>query len=321
MEQILQPKADSQREERDSHHPLKGIQPVARSSYLPFQLPSHGDAENTCGVWMYRGCLHFKDHIHASLDGVSGAGKDVIQTFRASCGRIRCPVCYEKACFKQALKIENRMMQFHIQGRELKAIHVVVSPSKRDVEVLEFKKLKRKAITTAKGCGVYGGSIIFHHLRAYREDDNREKIDDPTSPHGWYFSPHFHIIGFGWVSRVKENYEKSGWIVKNLGVRRSIRATAHYQLSHCAVHKKHHTVVWFGALSYNKLKVRPLKEKNDPCPLCSREMQRVCLENIGLEGNYLSIVESSFEDGQIWMVDHGLFYYADQKYRQEVGDG
>jgi len=46
-------------------------------------------------------------------------------------------------------------------------------------------------------------------------------------------SPHFHILGYGWVHHVKENYESNGWIVKNLGIRNSVRATAHYQLSHC----------------------------------------------------------------------------------------
>lgn len=131
----------------------------------------------------------------------------------------------------------------------------------------------------------------------------------------WYVSPHFHLVCYGWVkgSVVGAIYESEGWIIKNLGVRDTLAGTITYQLSHagvhmpqeahCSVHKedkdacrlanaypfpnppdcvflekesKKATVVWFGDLSYNRLKVdKSIMNQKDHCPICESELQEI----------------------------------------------
>jgi hypothetical protein len=213
------------------------------------------------------------------------------------------------------------MLKFKIRGRKLKAIHVVVSPSEKDIVLYgdDYAGFRRKAYTIAMECGVFGGSIIFHPFRMYNEDDIAEDVVEGLShknaPAAWYLSPHFHIIGYGWVHSVRQNYVKNGWIVKNLGVRKSIRATAHYQLSHCGVNKRFHSVVWFGALAYGKMRCPPLPKEKHECPLCGAEMRKVEFVDEDME----HIVKSNLENEGVYLVDHGLFRYVDMEQRRFEG--
>jgi hypothetical protein len=136
----------------------------------------------------------------------------------------------------------------------------------------------------AKKCGLFGGCSIFHPFREHEDKS-------------WYWSPHFHVLGFGWVRHVKTLYEKYGWIIKNVGVRKSVHATLMYQLSHAGVHKDHHVVTWFGALSYNKLRVDPFREVKPCCPLCDHELEDLLFCGSldrpppDVEGNYFLCAE------------------------------
>ena len=300
------------REERESLH-SEGILPlteskdfVSRVDYRYRFLAGNGETLEGCGKWMWRGCLE-----HENID--------IAEVYKASCGRLACPICYEKACAKEAVKIEHRIMSFKLKRRNLKPIHVTLSPSELDIQTLSFNGLRRRAEEIAVACGVFGGCIVFHPFRRYNEDDKAEDIatgfDWKEAPACWYVSPHFHILGYGWVHHVKENYESNGWIVKNLGIRNSVRATAHYQLSHCGVNKNYHSVVWFGALSYNKLKVGKVPPQKHLCPFCAREMKKVAFVDEGMKG----IVESSLEDEGIMAYPKGTFRYVDILSR--LGDG
>ncbi|MBA7699345.1 hypothetical protein ES703_108040 [subsurface metagenome] len=90
----------------------------------------------------------------------------------------------------------------------------------------------------------------------------------------WFVRPHFHLICYGWVDEeaVKTINKRTGWVVKNLGVRDSVYTTALYQLSHCGVKKGIQSVTWFGKMSnkyYCKLNPAPkLKPKKATCPHC-----------------------------------------------------
>ena len=306
-----------------SNQVLKGILPSTRSKrdWVPRSDPRYrflagnGSKLAGCGVWMWRGCL--EDHRRfkfvegqLSLSGAPASDFDVVEAYKASCGRLACPVCYEKACAKLAIKIEHRISQFRIKGRDLRPIHVVVSPNETDTLTLDFPELRKKAYSMAMACGMIGGSIMIHPFRLYNEDDDAEDLEAGFShtkaPASWYLSPHFHIIGYGWLHGTKENYEKTGWVVKNLRVRHSVRATAHYQLSHCGVNERFHTVVWFGALAYNKLKVKPLPAESHPCPVCDGEFRRIEFKDRILG----SIVESKLEREEVFYVTKGLFQYA-----------
>ncbi len=184
-------------------------------------------------------------------------GKAYIEMYKRSCARAVCPTCYEKWAGKEAQKIEKRLAAV---GRSMgKLIHITVSPAEKDVFELTYELLRAKAYSIVRKNGFLGGSCIFH---PWREDEWGM----------WRFSPHFHMIGYGWIHGTAEGYEQHGWVVKNLRVRETVSGTALYQLSHCGIHEKYHTVTWFGRLSYNKLKILPCKPEKHCCPMCGAEL-------------------------------------------------
>jgi hypothetical protein len=188
----------------------------------------------------------------------SHVGKVFVRRYQWRCLRAECPICYEAWAGKEAGKIEHRLRGAPKKSRP---IHVVVSPSMTDILTLTYEQLRAKTYSISKASGFRGGSCIFH---PFRENDLTNQ---------WYFSPHFHLIGYGWIKGTKEGYERHGWVVKNVGLRKTVAGTALYQLSHAGIHGKYHTVTWFGALSYNKLKVPRSEDVVEVCPLCGEKLQ------------------------------------------------
>ena len=257
----------------------KGILPIGPSTKPVFSvfsadlvdgwgLPGHGESKSDCGTFFTMGCLEVGNHVQSRVDGVDVAGKIYLKHKKVSCGRSTCPICYESWASREAHRIDYRISQFKTR---MKPIHVTVSPSRCDW-ALSVGQMRKKAYVLARKVGFFGGSCIFH---PFRQDDETKD---------WYFSPHFHLIGFGWIKNVGENYRASGWVVKNVGVRDSVQATAFYQLSHCGVYygkARKHSVTWFGRLSYNKLRVVPEKLENEVCPLCGGELRKVVWVGVG----------------------------------------
>lgn len=288
---VLQPKADSLEERRETLH-SRGILPLAKSTtfdgvnlpkrWLGWDLPSHGSAYFDCGKWRLKGCLNVEDHVQ---DGIleSMVGKIFVKIHRRSCLRAECPICYEKWAGKEASKVEWRLMAWSGRGEP---IHVVVSPKNKDIHLLKYTSLRQKCYDIAQSSGFLGGSCIFHPYRQ-RKDKS------------WYFSPHFHLIGFGWIKGTKSGYKKHGWIVKNVGVRKTISGTALYQLSHCGIHEKYHSVTWFGKLSYNRLKVPEKPIEKEVCPICGKRLRELWYfgkEPLPkVEGEYWLDFNSSFQ--------------------------
>lgn len=188
-----------------------------------------------------------------------------VKRARKSCDRAECPVCYEKWASKRAHAAAKRISfyQEHFGGRP---IHVVASPSQKLVDELPYRELKKRCELALKMTGFRGGVEIFHPWREKRDKS-------------WYLSPHFHEVGFGWILNSEKVLEQTGVLVKNLGIRKSVYATIMYQLSHCGVYMlkpKKHSITWWGALSYNKLKIpRELLAEDELCPLCLGPLKRL----------------------------------------------
>ena len=169
-------------------------------------------------------------------------------------------------------------------GYRIKPIHAVVSVSPIDAERLRanYPRMRDIATNTALKAGFIGGAVIYHPFR--HKDFGNETLEDILEPKvdltkGWYYSPHFHLIGFGWI---KHDYEENGWIVKNIGVRgetpenHRIFELARYQLSHCGVNSRYHSITWIGQLSAHKYKAPPMpKEPPSKCPECGSFMYPV----------------------------------------------
>jgi len=168
------------------------------------------------------------------------------------------------------------------------AKHIVISvPSWK--YYIPIRELRKEAYQILKKVNCIGGTLIFHPFRYSK------KVRE------WYYSPHFHVIGFGWISYTEEVYNENGWIVKNKGVRDSTFATFYYQLSHAGIKKGYHTLTWFGDLSYSKLKIE--KEENpDVCPLCEAKLRLIF--HYGLYG-YVPPPETEvelFEEPEGWHI-------------------
>jgi len=220
-----------------------------------WHLPATKDAREDCGKWFTKGCLNILAHKNTDY-----SGKVFIKSFKKSCYRADCEVCFKKWMARNSNKATRRIEKYEKKSSK-PAKHIIVSPPKWK-HYTPIKELRKEAYKILKEIGAIGGSLIFHPFRY----DKKFKL--------WYYSPHFHIIGFGWIDRTTETFQKSGWVVKNKGVRNSIFATFYYQLSHAGIRRGNHTVTWFGDLSYSKLKVE--KEPNlNECPLCNAKLRLV----------------------------------------------
>lgn len=288
-----------------------GILPVPESTTFGFSMVGNGESRSWCGELRFRGCFNQEEHLDSTLEGENPFHKDVIQKFYASCGRLDCPICYEKACGKLAKKISWRIKHFHLKGRKLEVIHVTAS-APNFAYSWSFEKLKAQAIKLLKVSGFIGGSLIFHPWRlkcsrcggSLERDTAAHKIcvDCGSSFSVWVFSPHFHALGYGWIKRTDFIYDNHGWVIRNLGVRKSVSGTALYQLSHAGFSKKKHSVVWFGALAYNKMRCPKLPKEEHLCPVCKEKMVAAKLKD-----PYMKTSFSKYKDGEVFFVDPGVF--------------
>ena len=315
-----------------------------RHRFLPGNRPEL--TKETCGKWKWRGCLEWRSHgkfkivegqrtlvgNSANVVGDGAHGQDIVEKYELICGDLGCPVCYEKVCSRKAAIIENRVTQFKWSNRKrTRYYHWAVSVPK-ELYDLDYKQLRKIARDVAKMSGIQGGCVIFHHLRRYNEEDQKEDLAAgyswQTSPASWYYSPHFHVIGVGFTSAkaIKKMVEKTKkkygapWVVVNLGERKSVYSTAMYQLSHAYVPEKGHAVTWFGVMSYNNqamkdketgkiirpsFRPKPLAPQKHECPECGAEFQN--LKFVSSEAE--NIVKSKIQKDGIYRLDHGFFEY------------
>ena len=207
-----------------------------------WSLPGLGSARDDCGEVRHKGCLNRPKHPN---------GKIFLKAYRKSCSKASCPICFISWSMKESHRASHRIRSFK-PDKYRAPIHVMFSPP--EGAYTNIKELRKTMYALSKTVGLYGGLSVFH---PYRCDVGE-----------WYWSPHFHTIGYGWISGTKEVYEEKGWIVKNLGVRKDVVRVVNYQLSHAGIRSGQHTVTWFGELGYAKLKVEKEPEENN-CPYCS----------------------------------------------------
>ena len=221
-----------------------------------WHLPATKEPHDWCGTWSWRGCLNVMGHT-----GSEAHGKVFVKTFQKSCYRADCQICWKKWLAREANKATKRIEKFEDQSkRHVK--HIVISVPKWEYGK-DKKELAKEARRILKEVKAEGGCMVFHPFRYNREEQF------------WYYSPHFHCLGFGWIEGTTETYQKSGWIVKNLGFRDSIFTTLFYQLSHAGIRKHNHVLTWFGELSYSKLHVDYGDELSQKCPYCFEQLIEV----------------------------------------------
>jgi hypothetical protein len=276
-------------------------------------LPGHGVSKDSCGSFFMKGCLNVSAH----PDGLA-----VFKPMVHKCHSPTCPICSRSWMIREAKRIDYR---FAVASKKFShfgnPIHLVLSPA-LSYWSLNVDKLRKLAYAVSKQIGLLGGCCIFHPFR-------------DTDDHRWYFSPHFHIIGFGWIdgSVVAEVSSNSGWVCKNVGVRKSVFGTAYYQLSHCGVNysnKKKHSVTWFGAMAYNKLKVGRAPLDQVFCPYCGEPLETIIycgpgdapLPCSGIDGFYLAKSDGWISRKVAFLLAYAPDWFNDDKslYREDPID-
>jgi len=276
------------------------------------KLPACFNSYNICGMAGYKTC------------NVDGIGKRFIY----HCGRLGCEICAKRAGARIAKKIERRVTLYGLRTQKLSkgrknplASHLIESIEPHS-EFYDWSKEKQNRTLKKMRiiAGISGGCVINHLWRFDKSD---------LTP---VFSPHKHLIAFGWI---KEN--ASQLIKEQLGIdvvyhkvkngtlrnRVDVFAVAFYQLSHCAVKHNKQSIQWFGNMANNKLSNKTLEQYKDEeyilqdeeierskcCPICS---ERLTPAKIDITFSHWREKLNSIEDQEkFFEFDSGLFLSVD----------
>lgn len=289
--------------------------------YGGYELVGNGVVTNSnlndrlaCGKFYgFKGCVHTEWHDHVSLDGVNHCGMVYVKKRFHFCNNPRCPICYKRGwAVREAFNIQER-----VEGsseRFGQAEHIIASVPECDYG-LSFEGLRKKAFNALMSRGVLGGVLIFHAFR-YRSYYYSVRL---RLPMGWYWSPHYHCIGFikggygkcrgcsnsdgdggifsrekclccdGFEGLTRRQYDKDSFIVKVKAERKTICGTAWYQLNHSSIKpdvKRFHVATWFGVCSYRKLKLKKQDKMGvdaERCPICGAELVKLRYLGFDLE--------------------------------------
>jgi len=212
-----------------------------------WKLPAISKPHDWCGLWKTIGCNRVD--VHEKL----GKGRlTYVKQFRRSCYRAKCKSCFTNWIARQANVSTRRIEAFEKKSKQ-QPIHLIlaVPASQRNLPV---KLLRQRMSHILKLGNIHGASVIFHPFK-FNKTERR-----------WYSSPHFHLVGFGKSSDIKNAFGRYSWYVKETEDRKSVFQTFCYLLSHCGIQKGYQTVTWFGNLSYSKLKVEK-EPRITKCPL------------------------------------------------------
>jgi len=277
-----------------------------------WKLPATFDSYNICGKGFFKICSSDK----------------FVKRFVYHCGRIGCEVCAKRAGARIAKKIERRVWLYGLRTRHLSKgrrnplpSHVIEAIDPKD----EFWNLSKEKQTSLlkkmrKLAGISGG-VEINHLWTFDKSDLKP-----------IYRPHKHLIAYGWIKPnacelIKEKfginlvYHK----VRNgtLRNRVDVFAVAYYQLSHCAVNHRKHSLKWFGDMSYNKISNKTLEQYKDEeyrlqdeeierskcCPLCNERLIPAKINKLFDDWRRwippISVLENGYE------FDDGLFLSVD----------
>lgn len=160
--------------------------------------------------------------------------------------------------------------------------HIVFSPPqdwavKLMVTEEGYKELRDVALDVMCWAGVSGGVVVFHSHRQNKVFEGVYSRPD-LLPGEWYVSPHFHIVGFGYLLDADYFNYMTGWVYKNKGFRKTLFGTIHYLHTHAGLgyvgdDRVFHCATWFGIVSYNRLSVDKVVKKTvfEKCLVCGRD--------------------------------------------------
>ena len=175
------------------------------------------------------------------------------------CYRPDCPICCEYWARREAKRVVERLSNasilHHKSGHDLGPIkHIVLSPPQDlAAHLIQTKegsiKLRKLANKILRAHGFLGGCVITHPFRKFillndkwveeelantHQRKALKNLNDP--PTNWVWGPHFHLLGWGHLTKSNDFYDQTdGWVYKNLGPRKSVYASIFYLLTHAGL--------------------------------------------------------------------------------------
>lgn len=245
------------------------------------ELPARREVRDDCGTIRKITTCKPEGHVHAEGNYCYKAG---------------CPICYGKWASRLAAKTEKRFKGFEAELIKSNIIpprwraglvrHFIISPPQSETkwffENSTIGEVRAWFREIAKNIGIIGGCMIIHTWRKqYNSQGELER---------WRFSPHCHIIGYGFIEPDMVKYR--GYVFKNRyfsskswkPYRRDVRKSIKYDLKHATttyalvkrrkrntdvveeVETLQHTLTWFGIMAYNNFITE--KMKIDKVKLC-----------------------------------------------------
>jgi len=210
-----------------------------------------------------------------------------------NCHSRGCPICFRTGwAGRQARAASDKLIAggdlYERVGESLGrgVRHIVFSPDQDStverVRTVEgFEDIYRELHEVVQYAGLNGYMVVFHPFRQVK-DWRGEKI-----PGRWYESPHFHVLGYGWLMKSDRFNEATGWIYYNVDSedgkvrdRDEIRGTIKYLLTHAGISygpKRFQVVRWakmianckMGRKKYSKITDKPVK-----CECCETDLHR-----------------------------------------------
>ncbi len=203
------------------------VDPYQPEEFIHWSMPGHDldrPRRKGCGfirasdnTMVYSACP--EDHEHH------------IKAKRRHCWSLHCPQCMNDTALKRGIAIETQLLEYRMLlekdgGHAGEIGHWVISPPQSLAKCLcqtrgDFDNLCKYVDNSMIANGATAGATVFH---PWRQQEG-----------GWRFSPHFHILCYGFIDTKAFLKANPGWIIKKVHSReriRSIRHTAAYLVTH-----------------------------------------------------------------------------------------
>lgn len=279
--------------------------PSLRPDLDRFPLPGSGDRYERCG-WVLR----------------VGACKDLHKKSRHVthewCRRPECPTCYGAWAARGATRANQRLWAGYRLDRKNGGSPgyvkkwVFSTDDNPNAEDWDHVKERQRFYRILEKAGVKASVVIPHGYRVTDEGKaafkNYKQQNGELGRWAWiiknhywdytYWSPHWHVIGWGWLQQSDEFHKETGWIYKNIGLckdfvdndgkRHEKEGTSYayifYTLTHSLLvstdKSRRQAYTYTGKLSYRVLGSKKETDKVIAyCPKCKYEIYH-CFHSI-----------------------------------------
>ena len=256
-----------------------------------------------------------------------GSGRVHANPIIEHCDSFDCPTCWRLGWMhREAEHIADVLFAERLKrvelGRSRGIVHFSVNPppelysADRYLDPKAYSRIRAKAAAIARAAGMETFHLTPHHERCADRED-------PETTDGL----HFHGQGFGWIDG--KSWSRTGWVVKNHGLRRSRRnvvATAEYYLSHSSrtagtspMGKSASpmlVVTWYGRTP--KLPIRV--EKGRVCRVCHELVPLGKVYRLIWEGSGPPPTKPAETDSILWraVVIDRMKWFAQREYEVEL---